>query len=339
MNLIKNNISLKDYNTFGTEAVAKYFAEIGNVAELMEIVKSGILANNNFAVLGNGSNVLFVNSIVDGVVLLNRIKGTKTVKEDENELIFEVGSGEQWSAFVDFTVAGGLWGLENLSLIPSTLGAAPVQNIGAFGVEQKDAFQYLKALNLTTGELKTFYKDECEFGYRKSIFKKPGNKMWYIVSTAYKLSKKPNPVLDYGALKNEFENRKNISSKDISVFVKKIRTANIPDTSEQGNAGSFFKNPEINAEKLEILQDKYKDIPYYTVGKDRFKIPAAWLIEQCGWKGKRTGNAGVSKNHALVLVNYGGATGKEILNLANKIKNDVYRKFGIELEPEVNIIG
>lgn len=339
MNLIERGISLKGYNTFGIEAVAEQFAVIDSPEKLLLIVKSGVLTENKVVILGNGSNVLFVNSVVHGLVLLNRIGGTAIVKEDEKSVVIETGSGENWSRFVDYTVEKSLWGLENLSLIPGTAGAAPVQNIGAFGVEQKDSFQYLKAFNLSTGELKKFNNLECRFGYRKSFFKKPENRMWFVVSAAYKLSKLPKPILGYGRLKEKFAKRENISAKEISVFIKKIRERNIPDVNEYGNAGSFFKNPEIDSGKLKKLQEKFNSVPFYRIDHKTVKIPAAWLIEQCGWKGKRTGNAGVSKSHALILVNYGGATGQEILTLSKKIKNDVYLKFGIDLEPEVNIIN
>ncbi len=338
MNLIRNNISLKEYNTFGIEAVARKFVIIDAVDKLQELIKSGILVKNNVVILGNGSNVLFVNPVVEKVVLVNRIRGIDVVKESVDGLVLEAGSGEMWSEFVDFTTEKGLWGLENLSLIPGTIGAAPVQNVGAFGVEQKNSFQYLKALNLLTGELKTFNKNECQFGYRNSFFKRPENKMWFITAVAYNLSRLPMPVLEYGALKNKFAKRKNITPKEVSNFIKEVRTANIPDTTEQGNAGSFFKNPEIKIEKLDVLREKFENIPFYKLNEETAKIPAAWLIEHCGWKGKNLGNAGVSKNHALIIVNNSNATGKEIVTLSNRIKNDVYKMFGIELEPEVSFI-
>ncbi len=330
------DFSLKAYNTFGIEAKAGYFFTIRDTDLLKDIIRSGFLKNKKHLILGGGSNVLFVNNF-NGVVLHNQIKGIKKIDEDRDRVFIEAGSGEIWPEFVDFTLSKGWYGLENLSLIPGTTGAAPVQNIGAYGVEQQSRFHGLKAVHLLTGEQKEFDRNQCRFGYRQSVFKEEAG-VWFIVSVVYSLLKKPAPVLHYGPLQEHFSGKKEIDPGEISQYVKEIRRAKLPDPSETGNGGSFFKNPEIDERQYRLLKSREKEMPAYPLENGRYKIPAGWLIEQCGWKGKRIGDAGVYPKQALVLVNYGNATGKEILELAEKIKKSVFERFGITLEPEVKII-
>ncbi len=334
---INNKTSLKNYNTFGVEAIAKYFAIIKSTDDLLEIRKLDLLSNNRKLILGKGSNILFANNF-DGLVLYNSIKGISVKKEDEKFLLIEVGSGESWSDFVDYTVNNGWWGIENLSLIPGTVGAAPVQNIGAYGVEQEEAMQYLKAFNFKTGKIETFFHEDCHFDYRTSIFKTIEKQNLFIVKVAFRLEKLPKYKLDYKPLKQYFKTTKAITPKTISDFIKDIRKSKLPDPKYLGNGGSFFKNPIVSQKQLKYIQNKFTDIPYYSIKNKMIKISAAWLIEMCKWKAKQKGNVGVYEKHALVLVNYGNATGKEILSFSNEIRKSVFDKFKIKLENEINVI-
>ncbi len=333
------NVSLKKYNTFGVEAGARYFVTVSDKEELKSVVTGFDPGDTRHLVVGSGSNLLFTGDF-DGWVLHNEIKGIEIVDETEEEVLIKAGGGESWSEFVDFTVEQGWWGLENLSLIPGTTGAAPVQNIGAYGTEQQEAFVSLEAMNLATGRLCTFNKLECDFGYRQSIFKEGEKGKWMVLNVTYRLKKKALPNLNYAPLQKFFEERKqhSVTVKEVSLAVKSIRRSKLPDPETVGNAGSFFKNPVVMQETLKRLQQRFPGIPFYPVENGTVKIPAGWLIEQAGWKGKRLGRAGVHKQQALVIVNYGGATGKEILALAEKVQNDVQHKFRITLEPEVQIL-
>ncbi len=338
---IKNNFSLKSFNTFGIDVKTNQFIEIQSSEELKELFHQfkSLKNDNKFLVLGEGSNILFTNDY-DGIILHNKIKGIKIIEETDESVFIQVGGGEKWSDFVDYTVNKGWWGLENLSLIPGTVGAAPVQNIGAYGVEQRESLDYLQAFNMETGVITTFFEDECIFGYRSSIFKTLGKGKWFILNATYRLTKQPNPKLNYGKLQETFHGRDylTLTPSEISTRIKEIRREKLPDPQQIGNAGSFFKNPIINKIKLEEIKRSYQRVPFYIVDENRIKIPAGWLIEQCGWKGKKHGNAGVYPKQALVLINTGNATGSEILNLANLIKKDVYEHFKIDLEPEVTIL-
>ena len=335
---IKKNYNLSKLNTFGISANAKFFVEIQNEADLKEFFGAPELRENKKLFLGGGSNVLFTKDW-DGLVVLNKLKGIEILKEDSENVVIRCMGGEVWHDLVLFTVERGLWGIENLALIPGTVGAAPMQNIGAYGVELKDTVESVEAYSLETGEKKIFSKAECEFGYRDSIFKNKLKDKYFISAVTFKLSKKEKKNLTYKVLVDHLQ-KKGIqvkNSKDISDAVTEIRRSKLPDPKIIGNAGSFFKNVFISPEELKKLQEKYPEISYFEED-GVIKIPAGWLIEQCGWKGKRIGNVGVHDKQALVLVNHGGASGEEILSLARKIIADVKDKFGLELSPEVNIV-
>ncbi len=334
-----DHISLKKYNTFGVEASAHYFVAVSNYDELKSLITNLKPAENKHLIMGGGSNLLFTKDF-DGWLLHSEIQGIEVMEEADKHVLLKVGSGENWSDFVDFTVEKGWGGLENLSLIPGTVGAAPVQNIGAYGTEQKDVFVSLEACNLITGKICHFNKLECDFGYRSSILKEAEKGKWFVLNVTYRLLKTPELHLDYAPLRKVFENipAEEITVKAVSEAVKSIRRSKLPDPEELGNAGSFFKNPVILHEKFLSIQQRFPQIPFYPSENGKVKIPAGWLIEQAGWKGKQVGNAGVHHQQALVIVNYGKATGKEILQLSKDIQNDVLQKFDITLEPEVLIL-
>lgn len=288
--------------------------------------------------LGGGSNILFVNDF-EGLVIHLNIKGREIIEENDKEVLIRVGAGENWHETVMYAVDNGWGGIENLSLIPGSVGAAPIQNIGAYGVELEDVFESLEAIDLETGISKTFDKKSCKFGYRDSVFKNELKGKYIITEVTLRLQKDPDVNRTYGAL-SEHLKEKGISDpdiKDISETVISIRQSKLPDPAKIGNTGSFFKNPVISEEAFRELQKEYPEIPNYPAG-DEIKIPAAWLIDQCGWKGKQIGDAGVHKAHALVIVNYGNANGGEIIELAEKIRHSVFKKFGVKLIPEVNIV-
>jgi UDP-N-acetylmuramate dehydrogenase len=289
--------------------------------------------------LGEGSNVLFTNHY-EGLILVDQIRGHEVVEETNEHIFLKINGGENWSQLVDFCVSKNWGGIENLSLIPGTAGAAPVQNIGAYGAELQDVFLWLSAFDLQSGEMKVFDKDACGFGYRNSIFKNKFPDRYFITDITLKLEKNPVPNLEYKPLKDEFTERGpgSISIKEVSEAVKKIRRSKLPDPAKIGNAGSFFKNPVVSEEKMKELKNQFPEIPVYTTSERNYKLAAGWLIEQCGWKGKRFGDAGVHEKQALVLVNYGEASGKEILQLSEQIEESVAKKFRVKLEKEVKII-
>ncbi|MGV3540991.1 MAG: UDP-N-acetylmuramate dehydrogenase, partial [Rufibacter sp.] len=327
------------YNTFGIDAKAKVLAEFTSVDELKELLRHPEVSQLPLLVLGGGSNVLFTQD-VDAAVLLNRIKGI-TQAEAGTHVLVTAGSGETWHDLVLYTIEQDLGGIENLSLIPGTVGAAPLQNIGAYGVELKDAFHQLEALEIATGEVVTFNKEQCAFGYRESIFKREGKGKYIVTSVTLQLTKGTHQYnTSYGAIQDTLAQQevKELSLRAISDAVCHIRRSKLPDPAKIGNAGSFFKNPEIPLAQFEILRSQYPGIPGYPVTPETMKVPAGWLIEQCGWKGKVLGKYGVHKDQALVLVNYGGATGIEVKELAYEVIQSVQDKFGITLTPEVNII-
>ena len=342
---VYQNYSLKEYNTFGIAAIAKYFATFSSKDQLEEFLKDKKYICSNI-ILGGGSNILFTENY-NGLVLKNEIGGIEMVNEDEEFVYIRVGAGVQWHHFVMDCVKNNFGGVENLSLIPGKVGASPMQNIGAYGLEIKDVFFELEAFHLHDKIVQKFSASDCEFGYRESVFKKKYKGEYVILNVTYRVRKIPQFNVSYGAIENELQkmNIEKLSVKAISDAVIHIRTSKLPDPKLIGNAGSFFKNPVINSHELKELHELYKladlsekNIPYFTIDTDHFKIPAGWLIEQCEWKGFRKGDAGCYEKQALVLVNYGNATGKEIFNLSEEIKISVKEKFGIELEREVNIV-
>jgi len=335
---IQHNYNLFKLNTFGISASAKFFVEINNENDLKELFESKEFKDNAKLFLGGGSNVLFTKDF-DGIVILNKLKGIEILREDSENVLIRCMSGEIWHDLVIFAVERGLWGIENLSLIPGTVGAAPMQNIGAYGAELKNVIIDVEAFDVSTGKKKIFSEEECEFGYRDSIFKNRLKDKYFISAITLKLSKKEKKNLNYKILSEHLEKNKIEvkNSKDISDAVSYIRRSKLPDPKVIGNAGSFFKNVFIEKAKLEKLQKIYPEIPYFNEG-GAIKIPAAWLIEQCGWRGKKVGNVGVHDKQALVLVNHGNALGREVSSLADQIIADVKEKFGLELVPEVNLI-
>jgi UDP-N-acetylmuramate dehydrogenase len=339
MTEILQNISLKPYNTFGLEAKAKYFVVFKSVEELKEILSKEKFKNEKKLFLGGGSNILLMRDF-DGLVLKNEIYGIENIFEDDSKVILKSGAGEVWHSFVLKSIDLGLSGLENLSLIPGTVGAAPMQNIGAYGVEIKDVFVSLEALNLETLEIKQFNKVDCSFGYRESYFKHAGKGKYVIINVSFELSKIADFNVSYGAIKETLEQMgvKDLNTKAISEAVISIRKSKLPDPAKIGNSGSFFKNPEIPKTQYNAVIEAFPNMPHYVIDADTVKVPAGWLIEQAGWKGKRIGEIGVHTKQALVLVNYGGGKGKDIANLAYEIQASVLEKFGIKITPEVNFI-
>ena len=337
--VIQENYPLKNLNTFGINAEARYFIALSSIDEIQEIIAEKIFKNNKKLILGGGSNLLFCKNF-DGIILKNNLKGIKSIKEDADYYYIKAGAGEVWHDLVMHCINNNYGGVENLSLIPGNVGASPMQNIGAYGVEIKDCFYELDAINIADNTIHTFNKASCKFGYRESVFKQELKNQFIIISVTYKLLKTPIFNTQYGAIEKELEEMgvKELSIKSISKAVCNIRSSKLPNPKEIGNAGSFFKNPEISRNKYEILKNKFPSIVGYDLENGNVKLAAAWLIEQCGWKGKTFGDAGVHKLQALVLVNYGNAIGKEIYDLSQKILESVFTKYEIILEREVNII-
>jgi len=337
---IRENISLKNYNSFGIDIQAKYFCAFQNVANLEEVLKNRKIQNNQtLLVLGGGSNILFTKDF-NGAVLKNDIKGIEVVKEDEDSVYVKAGGGENWHSFVMHCIEEGYAGVENLSLIPGNVGASPMQNIGAYGVEIKDVFYELEAFHIRDKYLRTFSAEDCAFGYRESVFKSRYKNQFVICTVTFRLNRLPHYNTSYGAIQQELDRLgvTELSIKAISQAVVNIRSSKLPDPKTIGNAGSFFKNPQIGVQQFEELKQKFPSVVGFPVGADSIKVAAGWMIEQCGWKGYRNGDAGCYEKQALVLVNYGNATGKEILELSEQIIQSVNKKFGILLEREVNII-
>lgn len=335
---IQENKSLKNYNTFGVEARAAVFAEIINPADVKRLLDKREYLDMPRLVLGGGSNILFANDF-DGLVLRIAVKGMRMINITEDFVIMEAGAGEIWQDFVEICVKNSYHGIENLAMIPGCVGAAPVQNIGAYGVEQSEFFHSLETFDLDSGRKIEMGPEECRFGYRDSAFKHELKNRRIITNVRYRLSKKENLNLSYKELEQEIKKFVVVepNAKYLYDTVCRLRGKKLPDPSELGNAGSFFKNPLIEKDEFDKIRSKYNDVPFFSAD-DKVKIPAGWLIEQCGWKGRREGDAGVSEKHALILVNHGNATGREILDLAEEIRDSVMSKFGILLEYEVNII-
>ena len=334
-----SNTSLKPYNTFGIDVLAKLFFEANSTIQIQELMQTPEYKLNQKLIVGGGSNLLFTQNI-NALVVKNNLKGIEIVSETEIDVIVKCASGEVWHEFVMWSIKHNYAGLENLSLIPGCTGASPMQNIGAYGVEIKDVFYELEAIHTETGAIKIFSKSECEFGYRESVFKRQFKNQFIIVSVSFKLSKKPTFHIEYGAIKQELDNMKvtDLSIQAISQAVINIRSSKLPNPLEIGNAGSFFKNPEVSAQTTEQLKKDFPNIVSYPLENGNYKLAAGWLIEQSGLKGYRVGDAGVHTLQALVLVNYGTATGKNIFDLSTHVLSSVHQKFGVNLEREVNII-
>ena len=333
---IQKDISLLPYNSFHIDVNAAEFLSVSSTEELKNLLGSPGISPK--LILGGGSNMLFTRD-VNGLVLKIDIRGIDEVKEDNNHIYVRAGAGENWHAFVQYTMGRNWGGLENLSLIPGNVGAAPIQNIGAYGAELKDVFFELEAYDRVENKIFAFGLNDCQFAYRDSIFKSAQKGRYIILNVTFILNKVPVLKTSYGAIREELKGM-GISSpniRDISAAVIKIRQSKLPDPKEIGNAGSFFKNPVVEQKTFQSLSSKYSEMPAYPHEDKSVKLAAGWLIEQCGWKGYRKGDAGVHKDQALVLVNYGKATGKEIYDLSVKIEDSVFKKFGIRLEKEVNI--
>lgn len=328
--------SLQDYNTFGLDVTAEQLIRVRSISEL----KKGIEKNDQpLFILGGGSNILFTKDI-QGLVLKNEIKGIEVIKEFKHSVHLSIGGGENWHQLVLWTIKHNYGGIENLSLIPGTVGAAPIQNIGAYGVELQDVFVRLTAIDLKTGKSKTYFRKDCAFGYRDSIFKRALKGKVLISRVVLRLTKAPHKInTSYGAIRSTLDERgiTNPTIKEVSDAVIAIRSSKLPDPAVLGNAGSFFKNPEVSASRFNKLKKQFPNIVAYPLENGQYKIPAGWLIEQCGWKGKRIGNTGSHAQQALVIVNYGGATGSEIKAHAERVIASVKEKFGIQLTSEVNI--
>jgi UDP-N-acetylmuramate dehydrogenase len=334
---IHENVSLKNFNTFGIEAAAKFFVEINHEEELVELFMDPQWNKTERLVIGGGSNLLFTQDF-NGLLIRINIRGIEH-RVSRDDVFIQAGGGEVWNDLVTYAVKWGFAGLENMSLIPGSVGASPIQNIGAYGVELKDVFDTCRAFEIATGEFKTFDKDMCHFGYRDSIFKQRKGD-FVIVSVKFRLSLTPNINTRYGAIEQELSARGIVEPtiRAISDVVSQIRVSKLPDPATIGNAGSFFKNPVIPLADFEVVKTKFPDVVNYPAGDELIKLAAGWLIEQCGWKGKVVGNTGTWKNQALVLVNHGGATGREVYDLSSQIINSVYARFGVLLEREVNIV-
>ncbi len=336
--LIQENISLKPWHTFKTEANTRFFTEAASTEEMKEALTFAKANNLPFLILGSGSNILFTQDF-PGIIIKNVIRFIKIEKENNSYISIKAGGGEPWPEFVDYCVENRWCGIENLSLIPGTVGASPVQNIGAYGTEVKNVIEKVEILNTESLELSTITNADCNFDYRNSVFKQTKGK-WIVTAVTFRLKKHFIANLSYEPLRQMFTGmpKEKITIKMISEAVKDLRRSKLPSPEELGNAGSFFKNPMINKKQLNFLKHSYPDIPFYKLNNGKYKLAAGWLIEQSGWKGKRLGDAGVHQQQALVLVNYGNASGNEILNLAEKIRNDIKEKFKILLDFEVNIL-
>lgn len=335
---IQTQFSLKNYNTFGIEAKAKQFIAVHSINELKTVLEE--YPNEKKFILGGGSNMLLTQDI-DALVIHIDLKGKKIIEENDDFVWIESQAGENWHEFVLWTIEQNFGGLENMSLIPGNVGTTPVQNIGAYGTEIKDTFVYCEALSIENQETKKFTKEDCNFGYRESIFKHDVKDQYIITSVVFKLTKHNHNInTSYGDIATELA-KNNITTpslKDVSNAVIAIRKSKLPDPKELGNSGSFFKNPIVLKSDFKTIQAKFPEMKFYDVSETEVKVPAGWLIEQAGFKGKRFGDAGIHKNQALVLVNYGNATGQEILAVAKNIQETVFKTFGIQIEAEVNVI-
>jgi len=332
---IKYNYSLLSHNTFGVDVKTDEFIEFDTVEEALTLSKT--LAQKKWLMIGQGSNLLFLNDF-KGAILHSAIRQMKKIEEDDQWVYIEVGSGVIWDQFVEFCVENGWGGVENLSSIPGEVGAAAVQNIGAYGMEVRETIVKVKAIEIASSQLREFSKENCQYGYRQSIFKNQNKGQYILTSVVFRLSKKPQFKLSYQHLEEEVQKRGSVNLQTIRETIIQIREHKLPDFRVMGNAGSFFINPVISKKHFQRLQSEYPEIPHYYVSQTEEKIPAAWLIEQCGWKGKQVGKVAVHAMQPLVIVNCGGASGNEIKQLADEIQLSVKNKFDIQLQPEVNYI-
>ncbi|MGM0566669.1 MAG: UDP-N-acetylmuramate dehydrogenase [Bacteroidota bacterium] len=335
---METNFPLTSLNTFGVPAKASSFAVVKSSAQAVDIIQHVLPEMKDVLILGGGSNILFTSDF-DGLVLHQAMKGISVLEETDKMCRLKVAAGEDWTEFVDYCVSRGWGGIENLAMIPGQVGAAPVQNIGAYGREVKDVIEQVEALDLKTGEYRFFSNQECNFAYRNSIFKNELKNQYLITHVIFSLHKEPVFYLDYGSIRDELENQQitEITFQEVARAIKSIRSRKLPDVNKTGSAGSFFKNPLIAKVKFETLKEKYPAMPFFKL-PEGYKIPAGWLIDQCGWKGHTRKNYGVYPEQALVLVNYGGASGKDIFELSEEIRQDVSKKFDVELEREVTVI-
>lgn len=332
-------VQLKPYNTFGIEAEAKHFAQVSDFNALISALDYADKNTLNLRVLGGGSNVLFTKN-VDDCIIYNQFKGIEIVDENNEDVFLKIGAGENWHESVLFCIQNNYGGLENLSLIPGLVGASPIQNIGAYGVEVKDRIYEVHTVDLHSGKKVSFKNEECQFAYRDSFFKSIKPKQYFITAVVFKLTKSKHKILShYGSIQSELDEKsiKKATIKDISNAVIAIRKSKLPDPKELGNSGSFFKNPVLKSVDADKILDTFKDAPNYPSANGMVKLAAGWLIEQSGWKGKRVGECGVHSKQALVLVNYGKAKGEDIFNLSEEVIQSVFEKFGVKLEREVNI--
>ena len=336
---IKNNISLKTLNTFGIEAFCDQFIEINSVSDFLALLKTDMYVRSSKLIIGGGSNILFTKNFA-GLVIKNNLKGITIVSENTDEVIVNAAAGENWHEFVLYCINKNYCGLENLSLIPGCVGASPMQNIGAYGVEIKDVFFELEAIDIITGEKKIFKKEDCEFGYRESVFKTKYKNKFLITSVSFKLQKQANLNTSYGAINAELEavHIAKPTVKDVSNAVIAIRKSKLPDPQQKGNAGSFFKNPEVSDIKHSELKKEFDQLVSYPLSNGNFKLAAGWLIEQCGLKGFEKNGAAVHSKQALVIINENNATGKAVFELSGYVLQKVFDKFGVTLEREVNIV-
>ena len=337
---MKTNVNLQPYNSFGFNATAKYFVEINDAKELDRLFKTPEYQKEKHLILGGGNNILLTQDVFDGLVIKMNNKGIKSVADEGNKVVVRAQAGEDWPNFVRKMVDKGLYGLENLAHIPGTVGAAPVQNIGAYGMELKDSFLKCETVNLETGRKRVFDNKECVFGYRSSIFKTMLRGQYVITSVDFQLSRNAELHLDYGNIKSYLSQNhiENPNLQQLHDAICAIRDAKLPDVKQIGSCGSFFKNPVIGADQFEALQKDFPDMPHYDEPDGKVKVPAGWLIEQAGWKGWRNEHVGVYDKQALVLVHYGGGQGQEIVELAQRIQESVKSKFGIGISPEVNYV-
>lgn len=330
--------SLLPYNTFGIDVKAETFLEYSSVEELKSVLSRKELFSKPYFHIGGGSNLLFVSDF-NGTILHSAIKGMEVVEDTEDYVRIRIGAGEVWDDVVAFCVEHGWPGMENLSFIPGEVGATAVQNIGAYGAEAKDVIDEVETVEIETRQERTFTNEECRFSYRQSIFKNELKGKYIVTYVIYRLDKHASYNLEYGNIKSELDKAGEVSLKSIRETIIAVRRAKLPDPEEEGNAGSFFMNPIVPRKQFESICEAYSEVPHYEVDEAWVKIPAAWMIDRCGWKGRRLGNAGVHDKQALVLVNKGGATGKEIIDLSQAIRNSVKEKFGVDIYPEVNFIG
>jgi UDP-N-acetylmuramate dehydrogenase len=335
---IISNQSLLPYNTFGIDCSARWFAAFESVDDLLTLLEDNTVQNNRRLILGGGSNLLFTKPF-DGIVLKNNLTGIALENETADHYFVRAQAGEIWHQFVMHCIQNNYAGIENMALIPGCVGASPMQNIGAYGVELKDVFHSLEAIHIQDKTSKTFTSTECSFGYRESVFKNIEKDQWIITSVTFKLDKRPHLKTSYGAIEAELDQMHldQITIQDVAQAVIQIRSSKLPDPKKLGNAGSFFKNPVVPTPVYEAIKTQYAQVPAYPISTETVKIPAGWLIEQAGWKGKKRITHGVHDKQALVLVNYGNARGQEILQLSSDIIADIEQKFNITLEREVNI--